>query len=172
MHDDFETDQGWTVWSHASLTGGKWKRGVPIGGGDRQDPATDYDGSGNCYLTENVDGNSDVDGGPTILTSPAFDLSGTTNPVLRYARYWGNDDQDGDPMYVEISNDDGDSWILVETVTNAESQWFQNTAIITDYVTMLTDQMRVRFSVEDNPNDSIDEGGIDAFEVFEVECGG
>jgi hypothetical protein len=170
LDDDFETDQGWTVWSDPSLTGGEWERGVPIGGGDRQDPPTDYDGSGNCFLTENVDGNSDVDYGPTILISPTFDLSGTANPVVRYARWWANDDQDGDPMDVEISNDDGGTWTLIETVADMENEWFEHAVYITDYITPLTSLMKVRFSVVDNPNNSIDEGGIDAFEVFEVEC--
>jgi hypothetical protein len=34
----------------------------------------------------------------------------------------------------------------------------------------LTSQMKVRISVVDNPNDSKDEGGIDAVEVFDVFC--
>ncbi len=170
MDDDFETDQGWTVSNDPSLAGGAWERGVPVGGGDRQDPAEDYDGSGQCYLTENLDDNSDVDGGPTILVSPVFDLSTAANPVLRYARYWANDDQDGDPMNVEISNNAGGTWFPVETVANLENEWFEHAVYITHYITVLTDQMQVRFSVEDVPNNSIDEGGIDAFEVFEVEC--
>jgi hypothetical protein len=74
-------------------------------------------------------------------------------------------------MDVEISNDNGDSWALVETVADVESAWFEKVVYITDYITVLTDQMQVRFSVQDVPSNSIDEGGIDAFEVFEVECG-
>ncbi len=73
-------------------------------------------------------------------------------------------------MTVEISNNAGGSWFLVETVADLENEWFEQAVYITDHITVLTDQMQVRFSVEDVPNNSIDEGGIDAFEVFEVEC--
>ena len=52
------------------------------------------------------------------MISPTIDMSGKTNPVLRYARWWFNDDQDGDPMDVEISNNDGGTWYPIETVTN------------------------------------------------------
>jgi hypothetical protein len=167
--DDFETDQGWTVENDASLTGGAWERAVPSTDGSYDEPTADYDGSGTCYVTENVY-RADVDGGPTRLISPTIDLDGWTNPVLRYARWWANDDQDGDPMDVEISNDDGGTWYPVETVTNIPPGWVDRSVYITDYVTPLTSLMKVRFSVMDNPNNSKDEGGIDAFEVFEVQC--
>ena len=112
----------------------------------------------------------DLDGGPTILTSPTINLDGLTNPVLRYARWWANDDQDDDEMAVEISNDDGGTWYPVETVMNIPPGWVERSVYITNYVTPLTSQMKVRFSAEDNPNDSKDEGAIDAFEIFEVQC--
>ncbi len=168
LDDDFETDQGWTVVS-IDLSGGEWDRGSPVGDGSRGDPTEDYDGSGQCYLTENVAGNSDVDGGPTIVTSPTMDLTAMSDPLFRYARWWANDDQDSDPFDVEVSNDDGANWILVERVVNIPSGWVAREVHLTDYIT-LTDQVKVRFSCMDNPNNSIDEGGVDAVKVFEVEC--
>ncbi len=179
--DDFETDQGWTVENDASLTSGWWEREVPIAdpGEDYEAPLSDYDdsGSGRCYLTENA-WKRDVDWGPTRLVSPTIDLSTNIDPVLRYARWWANDDQDYDPMVVEVSNDNGGTWHEIETVTNVQPGWVEQAVYITNYVTPLTDQMKIRFSVIDgiyplpppDNNNSKDEGGIDAVEIFEVMC--
>jgi hypothetical protein len=169
--DDFEADLGWTVENDPTLTSGWWERGVPIAdpGVGFDAPVSDYDGSGQCYLTENAY-MRDLDYGPTMLISPIIDLSGRTNPVLRYARWWFNDDQDADPMEVEISNDDGGTWLPIETVINIPAGWVERTVYITDYITPLTDVMKIRFSAMDNPNNSKDEGGVDAVEIFEIQC--
>ncbi|MFH0980333.1 MAG: hypothetical protein V2A79_02190 [Planctomycetota bacterium] len=168
LDDNFETDQGWSV-ENIALTDGAWERGIPAGDGTRGDPTTDYDGSGQCYLTANRAGNSDVDGGPTRLISPTLDLSATVDPVLRYARWWANDDQDSDPFDVEVSNDNGGSWIMIERAVNIPQGWVLRDVNIADYIT-LTSQMKIRFSAMDNPNNSIDEGGVDAVKIFDVEC--
>jgi hypothetical protein len=89
--------------------------------------------------------------------------------VLRYARWWYNDDLDSDPFDVEVSNDDGASWVLIERVINLSGGWVERSVYLTDYIT-LTSQMKVRFSAMDNPNNSIDEGGVDAVKIFEVQC--
>ncbi len=176
MEDDFETDQGWTV-ENTDLTDGAWERAIPRGGCDRGSPLTDYDGSGRCYVTDNdlTTCSSDVDGGPTMLLSPTLDLSSATNPVFTYARWWRNDDQDEDPMYVEISDDDGASWTLIERVVYGEGapveEWVERTIHVRDYITPLTSQMKIRFSVKDNPNNSINEAGIDAIRLDDIFCG-
>lgn len=166
LMDDFESDMGWTV-ENIDLTDGAWDRGIPADG-DRGDPPTDFDGSGSCYLTDNEAGNSDVDGGPTILISPTFDLSDATEPTISYARWFFSDDNDIDRLDVEVSNDNGTTWTIVESVPQSEG-WIKQTFRLRDFITP-TSQMKVRFSATDNPNDSITEGGIDAFSIDDFVC--
>ena len=165
--DDFETNQGWTV-TNISLTDGPWVRGIPVGGGERGDPATDFDGSGRCWLTDNVAGNSDVDGGPTILTSPAFDLSGLSDPLVSYAAWFVDNFRDSDNLTVEFSDDNGATWVTVEQFGDAGG-WRAREQRVLDFVT-LTTQFRMRLSALDVPNNSVVEAGFDAFRVFERDC--
>jgi len=166
--DDFETEQGWTV-ENVDLDDGAWDRGVPVDN-DRGDPPADYDGSGQCRLTDNdlFDDNSDVDGGPTRLISPVFDLSDLTDPRVGYATWLQSYNGTVDNMTIEISNNGGSSWTDVDTVTSG-SAWAYSTISVADFVTP-TDQVRLRFNVKDNPNDSVTEGGLDAFSITSIEC--
>jgi hypothetical protein len=167
FEDNFELNKGWTV-ENQNLSDGAWDRGIPVGQGDRGDPPTDFDGSGQCYVTDNVDGDSDVDGGPTQLISPAFDLSYGDDAFIYYARWFYNDDQDEDRLDVHISNDNGSTWHLVESVPHTAG-WVYTGFRVSDYVT-LTTRMKIRFSATDNPNDSVTEAGIDAFKAVCVLC--
>jgi hypothetical protein len=170
--DDFESDLGWTVVSDSSLTGGEWERGVPVDC-DRGDPPACYGGTGKCFLTENnpYNCNSDVDWGPTRLVSPVIDLGGATNPTLSYARWFTCDDAglpDEDFLDVEVSTDDGVSWTLIETVAHGVG-WVWREINLAEFVTP-TAQTRIRFTVDDTPNNSITEAGIDAFRIHELSC--
>jgi len=172
--DDFEADLGWTVWNDPSLTGGAWQRGVPVNC-NRGDPPADYDGSGKCFLTENnpLNCNSDVDWGPTLLLSPVFDLSGTFDPVLNYARWLTCDDAatypgDQDYLVVEVSNDGGATWTELETVAHSDG-WVVRSFNLLDFVTP-TAQVLIRFTADDTPNNSVTEAAIDAVRVFDVTC--
>jgi len=167
--DNFEQDLGWTVWNDPSLTGGMWQRGIPLSAGVGQPPTADYDGSGKCWLTQNVAGGSDVDGGPTCLISPLLDLTGQTDPVLQFARWWANDDQDGDPFDVEASSDGGTNWVLLRRIQNVQPEWVVETIHLADFIPP-TDQVRLRFSVRDVPNNSVDEGGLDAVSIRGFNC--
>ncbi len=174
MDDDFETDLGWTVEDDPSLTSGTWERVDPVWDADRGAPPEDYDGSGFCYVTEDA-WHVDVDGGPTRLISPSFDLGDASNPILRFAYWWSSDDQDGDPFDIDMSNDDGASWIPVLTFVDIgypiESWSVQDIEIAAAIdPAPLTSVMKVRFSATD-PGLSIAEGAIDAVEIFEVTCG-
>ena len=163
--EDFETDSGYSV-VNTDLTTGAWQRVVPSAGGSRGDPAQDYDGSGTCWVTGNSP-NEDVDGGPTTLTSSAYDVAGLVGAELSVAIWFYNDDLD-DPFDIELSDDDGASWAHVETLPPAGG-WVVKTYDVADFVS-LTSQVRVRFTTTDNPNNSVTEAAVDRLRIDAFIC--
>ena len=175
--DNFETNQGWTVSGDA--TTGQWERGVPAGDNNRGDPGTDGDGSGSCYLTGNGPGDTDIDGGSTILTSPIMDGIGNGNGVAEYISYyrWYANDVGNAPasdiFVVDISNDGGATWTNLETVGPAGNEvsggWFFKRFLIRDVITP-TDQMRLRFNASDLGDGSVVEAAVDGIKIEIIEC--
>jgi len=88
---------------------------------------------------------------------------------LRFAYWWRNDNQDGDPYVAEVSNDNGTSWTTLDTIVNQPAGWQIAEYYIADYVA-LTSAMKFRFSVADTPDNSIDEGALDAVLIFDLVC--
>jgi len=164
LNEDFETDSGWSV-ENVSLSTGAWERAVP-GDFGRDDPSFDADGSGRCYVTGNAN-LDDVDGGPTNLDTPVLDLTTLTDPRVSYARWHSSNGND--PFRFQISNNGGSTFSTVETVSDS-SGWNTVEFRVSDHAA-ITDQMVFRFTVQDTPNDSITESGVDAFRVFDIVCG-
>ena len=172
FEDNFQTDMGWTVSGDA--LSGFWERGVPVGDGSYGDPTSDYDGSGQCYLTENESGNSDIDAGTVILTSPTINLSGSDAEVT-YAiwfdnRYGGAPGKD--TMEVFVSDDDGANWTLVETVGPIEpcgEGWVIHNFWVSDFVSP-SPTTRLRFEASDVGDGSIVEAAVDAVKITSYSC--
>lgn len=177
LFDNFDNNLGWTVSNDASLTTGAWVRANPNGtfqSGNPANPENDTSDSGTfCAFTGQGTvggqiGEADVDGGPTRFISPVFDLSGG-NGVIDFQRWFYNDDGD-DSMIVELSNNGGTSWTVVNTAlfTGDENSW-KTVRILVGNIMPRTNNMRVRVRTSDNPNDSITEAAIDAFRVRKLQ---
>lgn len=167
FQDDFQTDKGWTV-SNTNLTAGAWTRAIPAANGGQGAALGDADGSGMAFVTGNGQ-NEDVDGGPTRLLSPAFDLAAHPNASITYARWLISIQAATDPLTVEISNNDGGTWTTVETINASSGGWRSKTVRVSDFVTP-TAQMRLRFSIADTGNNSTTEAGVDAVRIDSPSC--
>ena len=173
--DDGETDPGWTI--ECDATDGCWNRGVPAGGGDRGDPPADGDASGQCWLTDNIDGNSDVDSGSTSLISPIIDAA-FENATLHYLRWYSNDSgaaPNADTFIVDVSDDGGSNWINLETVgpdgPGTSGGWYELSFVVAEIPGIEpTSQFRIRFIASDNDSGSVIEAGIDGVSVIALEC--
>ncbi len=163
---DFEANPGFTV-ADTAISTGTWEIAIPRAEG-RGDPLSDYDGSGRCWVTDNGL-SADVDGGPTVLTSNVIDLSASNDPIVSYARWHDTNDPGVDNLTIQFSDNGGASWTTVETVTNTTG-WVLAAHRVSDHVS-LTNQFQVRWSVLDNPNGSVTESAVDAFQVIDVICG-
>ena len=177
LFDTFENNLGWTVSSDASLTTGAWVRANPNGtvlNGQQANPENDSTDSGTfCAFTGQgavggAVGDQDVDGGPTRFLSPVFDLSGA-NGMIDFSRWYYNNTGE-DSMTIELSNNGGSSWTVVKTLlfTGEENSW-KTTKILVGNIMLPTNNMRVRVSTSDNPNDSITEAAIDSFRVRKLQ---
>ncbi len=172
---------GWAPATEGATTGGQWVLGVPVGtasGGNAASPSADATpGSGTrCYMTGlgtagGTAGSQDLDGGPATLTSPTYDLSAVTGAQVSMAIWFFCDDilttpTQADKMRVEVSN--GGPWVLMEEITTNQ-QWANRTYNLGSFVT-LTSTVRVRLFVNDTPNDSVTEAGLDEFVLSTSEC--
>jgi hypothetical protein len=112
-------------------------------------------------------GFNDIDGGATTLTSPVFDLSAAGNPTLSYWRWFSAGAED--TFVVSISNDNGASWITVESLLGGAGGW-QRASILPASLLPLTSQMRLRFVAADVGVGTVVEAGIDDLLVSGIEC--
>ncbi len=174
FEDDFQTDKGWTA-ENLGATSGFWQRGIPVNDPNwAYDPTSDSDGSGRCYLTQNVTGNTDVDDGAVRLTSPIFDFSDPSGQVS-YDYFLNLTNTDGTDRLLVEGRSDGGIWQTVAVHdTDGELSWRTHSILHADFVNAgvtPSDQTELRFTANDGDTQSIVEAGVDAFFVGAIECG-
>ena len=184
--DDFTTDQGWTVGAPGDdATSGIWVRADPVGtstNGVQVQPQGALFGNA-AYITGQHPGGgvgtNDIDNGRTTLTTPRLDLSaGETTTTISYWRWYSNTAgaaPAADVFTVDISNDDGLTWVNVETVgpdgPQVSGGWFEHRFNPADLVPV-TDRVRMRFVAADEGAGSLVEAAVDGFRIDTLDCDG
>ena len=179
--DDMEADTGWTAGAPGDgATTGIWNRMDPQptaaqpGDDHTPDPATI------CWVTDGLAGATigerDVDNGRTTLISPALDLSGQSEAILSYWRWYSNN-QGGSPnadvFTVDVSNDNGATWTNAEVVgpsgAGTGGGWFEHSFRVADLIAP-TAEMKLRFIAEDAGAGSIIEAAVDDLLITSTTC--
>lgn len=176
--DDAENPASVANWSLSiptdNATGGRWEAGVPIPSYvTPSDPSTIVQpgtnttpGGTQCFFTQNAAspnssvGLADVDGGRTTLTSPPFDLTGMTNPVISYMRWYTNDmgtNPNSDFWEVYIANN-GTTWRRIERTIHSDRSWRRNVIKVGDHV-LPNATVQLRFIAQDPVTSGTGQGG-------------
>ncbi|MFZ9914376.1 MAG: hypothetical protein ACO3IB_03460 [Phycisphaerales bacterium] len=183
--DTVETNLGWSLSAPGdTATTGLWTRADPLGtsnAGVPVQPENDVTVAGTiCFFTGQGTaggalGEADVDGGFTTLTSPTMDATGG-EAYVSYNRWYSNQQggaPNADTFRVQISNNNGASWLALETVgpTGAEVNggWFFKEFRIADFLAP-TNQMKLRFIADDAGTGSLIEAAVDEVKVRVVVC--
>ena len=177
FEDAMELATGWRAGDPLdNASTGLWERGVPTG--------TSYDGNTvqlgtdhtpapgvNCWVTgafhssNSAAGENDVDGGRTTLYSPVFDLTGGQGVQIAYWRYYTNEHGAApgqDYWRVDISNDGGENWSVVEYTRLSDASWQQVFVDLADHFAT-PELVQLRFIAEDAGDGSLVEAMVDDF---------
>lgn len=175
--DALEAESGWSTSSPGDTAiAGLWTRVDPIG--TNSQPEDDHTVSGSmCFVTGQgiaggPDAAADLDGGMATLTSPALDCTAGPDPHIAYSRWFDNrtgTTAGEDVMRVEMSGNNGATWVLVETVgpntPDSNGGWVTRLVRVADFVPPSA-SVRVRFSPSDVAPQHTVEAAIDDVEVW------
>lgn len=85
--------------------------------------------------------------GVSTLTSPTIDASALTAPAIRYSRLYRPPVSIGavnDTFHVDISGDNGSSWVRVNTLTGPDENWVTDVIDLTAHFSTFS-QIKIRF---------------------------
>jgi len=176
--DNMTTDTGWTIGAPGdNAVTGIWVRVDPNGTGAQPEDDNPSGEGVRCYVTGQGAvgaglGSADVDAGITTLTSPVMDSTGGDIASIVYYRWYSNNLGQApgtDSMPIHISNDNGQTWVLLEDVNENAAAWVRRSFLIEDFVEP-TNQMRIRFIARDLGEGSLVEAGVDDVSIVLSEC--
>ncbi|MEO8589660.1 MAG: T9SS type A sorting domain-containing protein [Flavobacteriales bacterium] len=174
--DNFSQFGNWnTPVAGDNATTGQWEYGVLIGSyvtpGDPNSivqPAEQHTVGGElCFFTGNAAGPNesiganDVDGGKTTIMSDPINLSGYSNPVFTYWRWYTNNsgaNPSTDWWQVSISGNNGSTWVPVENTKGTDRSWRRKAFRVQEYVTPSAN-VRIRFVASDSLRPTIQLNG-------------
>ncbi|MEY3143870.1 MAG: hypothetical protein RLY21_2363, partial [Planctomycetota bacterium] len=185
--DDCEIDRGWFLAAgDDTATAGRWVRVDPVAtygsngvAASPEDDASPAPGT-KCFVTGQgivggAVGAADIDGGRTTLLSGSISAP-SPEARVSYHRWYSNAAGTApnlDTFRVEISNNNGFSWVPLETVGPAGPEcsggWVYREFRIADFVAPTT-TMRIRFIAEDIGDASVVEAGVDEVRFTSLSC--
>jgi len=159
---DFDFESGLQEWTTEipsdNATAGIWEWENPNGTTDQYgsvQPEDDHTVNGTqCFVTGNNSsslGSDDVDNGKTTLLSPIINLANMDDALISYWKWYTNDGGDNpgnDHWYVDVSNDAGSTWNVLENTPSSWREW-QHKRILLSEITSLSNAMQFRFIAED-----------------------
>ncbi|RLC50199.1 MAG: hypothetical protein DRZ79_04770, partial [Candidatus Cloacimonadota bacterium] len=148
--DNFESDTNW-------ILSGEFQIGVPQGlGGEHgnPDPTSAYQGLKILGTDLSGLGNYPGDYEPNLgdheyfAVSPPIDCSGFVDVQLSFMNWLGIEQPAYDHAYIEVSNDNGSTWLSVweNTTTISDNSWSLESYDISAFAD-LEEEVRIRFSV-------------------------
>ena len=176
--DDASLDLGWSYESlEDNATSGRWNRIQPYLGFPRSDwvhpPFEPAGSSGSIFFTGRPPKfappeRDDVNNGRTTLTTPAMDLSTYEDPLIIFDLWFIHFERDTilDTLVVELSNDNGASWVSAYREIKGTSGWKRHVIFVRDHI-FLSNQMHVRFRASDTLGNILVVAGIDNFDVLD-----
>jgi len=176
--DPCEVSTGWVVNGVGDLAyAGTWLFTDP--NATESQPGDDHSDAGTkCWITGNgppggPGSTSDVDGGVTTLTSPAYSVAGVSDPYVSYWRWYSNNtgsNPNSDSMPIQISGNGGATWVQLELVTENAGAWVQKKFRVNDFITTTSNTVKLRFIARDLGGDSTVDAGIDDVQVYAFTC--
>ncbi len=188
IRDSFEStlNPGWAIGSNPGddATRGTWILDYPGTTGTGTYPFGDHTtGLGQCLTTGNGVIDTGIFGGTTTVLTPVFDISGFTNPVIEYYRWFSNEagyeNFKKDPWVVKIRDASNNIWKTVESTYQADDNWRRRIFRVSAFLPAGTAKIQLKFFASDSMfsnwvdyGQGINAGAIDDFTVYDSKVHG